>query len=271
MTIKLIAIDLDGTLLNENRQISQADFEALHYAHKKGAKIVLCTGRPYLAMKDFVEQIGLNTKDDFVITYNGGQVHAANDGSVVVGHTLSKKDVLEWYYQLKSIGLPISIIDQTTIYEPIADHTTVKSDYIERTSTNLPSEVLDFNQIHDDHVFNKFVVSTSPEILDSKIALIEERLLQSYSVFKSRPFLLEIVAKGVNKGNTLKELGQKLNIQPSEMMAIGDQENDLSMINLAGVGVAMGNAIPKVKKQADFVTLDNENAGVCFAIHHFLG
>lgn len=271
MTIKLLAIDLDGTLLNSHKEISQANHDALHFAHQNGVKVVICTGRPYLAMKNLVDQIGLNTADDYIITYNGGQVHAANDGSIIVSHTLSKQNVLDWYYQLNALGLPISVIDQTTIYEPSPDLAVAKSEYIERTQTTLPLEIVDFNQFHSDHVFNKLVVSTAADYLDSKIPLLDSHLLQNFSVFKSRPFLLEVVAVGVTKGNTLKQLGDYLSIEPHEMMTIGDQENDLSMINLAGVGVAMGNAIPEVKSQADFISLDNDQDGVAHAIYHFIG
>src|SRR5699024_7084270 len=104
----------------------------------------------------------------------------------------------------------------------------------------------DFATFSRDHQFNKFVVCCEPKYLDEQILKLPSELVSQYSVFKSQTNLLEIVAPGVTKGNTLKELAEYLKIEQSEVMAIGDQANDLSMIEFAGVGVAMGNAVPQV-------------------------
>lgn len=109
--IKLIAIDLDGTLLNSEGNISDKNKQALHDAHHKGVKIVLCTGRPYLLMKDFVEEIGLNSEEDYIITFNGGQVQKASNGEVIKKHTLSQSDMQKWYNVTKDLAIPFNIID----------------------------------------------------------------------------------------------------------------------------------------------------------------
>lgn len=114
------------------------------------------------------------------------------------------------------------------------------------------------------------MVCCEPAYLDQQILKIPADLMKEYSVFKSQANLLEIVAQGVNKGNILKELADYLKIAPSEVMAIGDQENDLSMIEFAGIGVAMGNAVPQVKAKADQITADNNHDGVAEAIYQFI-
>lgn len=267
--IKLIAIDLDDTLLTDDKVITDRNKEALHYAHKKGIKVVLCTGRPYLAMKDLVTEIGLTSVDDYIITYNGAQVRRAASGEVVVENILTKADVVAWYEVLMAINLPLDAIDARYILEPVNYPEGYPSFYSERVS-NLETQTVDFASLADDHKINKMVICIDPEHLDRQLALIDPNFMSKYSTFKSRTFLFEIVAKGVNKGNTLKRLGEELTISPEEMLTIGDQENDLAMIELAGIGVAMGNAVDSVKNAADYITADNNSSGVAQAIYHFL-
>lgn len=267
--IKLIAIDLDDTLLTDNKVITERNKEALRFAHEKGIKVVLCTGRPYLAMKDLVTEIGLTSVDDYIITYNGAQVRRAASGDVVVENILTKADVLAWYEALMAINLPLDAIDARYILEPQNYPDGFPSFYSERVS-NLETQIVDFNQLSDDHKINKMVICIDQEHLDRQLALLDPTFKENYSTFKSRAFLYEIVAKGVNKGNTLKRLGEELKIAPEEMLTIGDQENDLTMIQLAGIGVAMGNAVDSIKEAATYITTDNNSSGVAQAIYHYI-
>ena len=113
------------------------------------------------------------------------------------------------------------------------------------------------------------VICIDQEHLDRQLALLDPTFKENYSTFKSRAFLYEIVAKGVNKGNTLKRLGEELKIAPEEMLTIGDQENDLTMIQLAGIGVAMGNAVDDVKAHANYVTTSVDEDGIKNALLNF--
>lgn len=267
--MKLIAIDLDGTLLNSDGNISKRNIQALHDAHQQGVKIVLCTGRPYLLMKDFVEEIGLNSTEDFIITFNGGLVQKAANGEVIKQHTLSQTDMQKWYNVTKDLALPFNIIDAEHVYEPPFYPENHPSIYFNNRKKTI-AKTQDFATFSKDHQFNKFVVCCEPKYLDEQILKLPSELVSQYSVFKSQTNLLEIVAPGVTKGNTLKELADYLKIEPSEVMAIGDQENDLSMIEYAGVGVAMGNAVPQVIAKADHITADNNHDGVAEAIYQFI-
>lgn len=267
--IKLIAIDLDGTLLSSEGTISKENIESLHLAHKKGVKIVLCTGRPYFSMKDFVSEIGLNTDEDFIITFNGGQVQRASNGEVIKKHVLSKADMLEWYAITNELKLPLNLLDDSLVYEPLNYPEGIRSEYLDERK-NLMTERLDYTNFDDLHQFNKMVISTNQDYLDQQLAKIPESIKERYSVFKSRDNLFEIVKKGVTKGAILAELANYLSIPMEHVMAIGDQENDLSMIEVAGVGVAMGNAVQSVIKIAQFVTKSNNQNGVAHAICHYL-
>lgn len=267
--IKLVAIDLDDTLLNDDKEITAENRQALQYAHERNVKVVICTGRPYLAMKAIVEELGFTHADDYIITFNGAQVRRAGTGEVVTENVLSKADMLAWYEELNALSLPLDVIGQRYLYLPTKYPEGYPSFYAERLSS-LETQVVDFHAFSPDQVINKMVVCTEPEHLDAQLAKIDPKFKAQYSIFKSRAFLLEIVAKGVSKGNTLRQLGEVLNIAPEEMMTIGDQENDVSMIDLAGVGIAMGNAVPAAKQVSDYVTADNNSNGVAQAIYHFI-
>lgn len=266
--IKLIAIDLDGTLLSSDGTISKNNIEALHFAHQAGAKIVLCTGRPYLSMKEFVSQIQLNSDEDYIITFNGGQVQRASDGEIIKKHVLSQSDMLKWYQVANELNLPLNLIDGEFVYEPLTYPEGHPSIYLDERK-NLVTKKLDFSSFDEEHEFNKLVICCTPSYLDQQITLIPKEILNQYSVFKSRQNLLEIVADGVTKGRILNELADFLSIDAAEIMAIGDQENDLSMIEFAGIGVAMGNSVESVINAAEFVTRDNNHDGVAHAICHY--
>ncbi|MDO4432207.1 MAG: Cof-type HAD-IIB family hydrolase [Aerococcaceae bacterium] len=267
--IKLIAIDLDGTLLKSDKTISQGNLEALRYANQKGIKVVICTGRPYFAMKQFIEEIGFTGPNDYIITFNGGQVRKAADGEILVNNPLTQADVQQWYAETERLALPLNPIDENWVYEPMAYPEGRPSIYLD-LGNNLPTQKVEFNDFDAEHVFNKCVICIEQTYLDQQLEQLSPLFKANYSVVKSRPYLLEIMAKNVTKGRALAQLGERLGILPEEMMTMGDQENDLSMIELAGVGVAMGNAIPMILEAADYVSAHNEADGVAQAIYHFI-
>ncbi|MCU7087315.1 sugar-phosphatase, partial [Salmonella enterica] len=118
--------------------------------------------------------------------------------------------------------------------------------------------------------FLKVMMIDEPAVLDRAIARIPAEVKEKYTVLKSAPYFLEILDKRVNKGTGVKSLAEALGIKPEEVMAIGDQENDIAMIEYAGMGVAMDNGIPSVKEVANFVTKSNLEDGVAWAIEKFV-
>lgn len=266
--IKLIAIDLDGTLLTTDKKISRENIEALHYAHSKGVKIVICTGRPYLAMTDFVEEIGLNNDDDYVIIFNGAQVRRASDGKVLLSNKLSLSDMEKWYQELTRLDLPINPIDDEWVYEPTAYPEGYPSFYAE--TSPAPSKVFDFSKFESEHKFNKFVITVDEAHLAKQMPQIDPGLMADYSTSLSHPYQLEVMELGTNKGNAVLGLAEKMGISMDEIVAIGDQENDRSMLELPLHSVAMGNAIPAMKELAEFITDSNDNSGVAKAIYHYV-
>ncbi|MCQ9209818.1 Cof-type HAD-IIB family hydrolase [Granulicatella seriolae] len=266
--MKAIALDLDGTLLTSDKKISQATKETIQVAKDLGIKIILCTGRPLKGILHYLEELELVDDTDFSITYNGGLIQENKSGNVHYQKTLSKEEVSHIYQETYSVGLPINMIDLDYAYE---------TTYPAGVQSYYPQimEILSFlkknpDDFEDNHRFNKAVICTDQELLDQQAQQLPAEFFDSYTTVKSRPILLEVLPKGVSKGDALVRLADLLGISMDEMMACGDEENDLSMIEAAGFGVAMENAIDSLKEAADYITASNNHDGVAQAINYMI-
>lgn len=266
--MKLVAIDMDGTLLSADKTISEKNKQVLKEAKQKGIKVVICTGRPLASIKKYLDELDLNDAGDYSITFNGGLVQKNDTGEVLQKHVLTGEDVAAIYSSIHGLDLPVDLISEGNVYHLLPEPANYPSIYQElNPAMNFLSVKLD--EVPTTIPYNKMVVPTPADYLDSKIPLIPASINQNYSVVKSRDCLLEILNKEVSKGNALDFLGKYLDISQEEMMALGDEDNDISMIEYAGMGVAMENASEAVKKASNFVTQKNTEDGVAYAIEKF--
>ena len=274
MEIKLVAIDLDGTLLNSDRTLSEENRIAIKKAKEQGVHIVLCTGRPLRSMQHLLQEADLLDDEDIAITYNGGLIQKTKSGEVINELTFNRAECLDIYEMAKQLNMPVNFIDLDYIYEPPYP-VGVESLY---TSTNryVPKQnALQLKEIAMDHLpdpftINKIVISRPSEELDAIIPKIPAHYHEKYNIYKSQPFILEVLPKNVDKGFAMRILGEMLGLEKEEIMGIGDQENDLSLVENAGFGVAMENAIDRVKEAADFITQSNDHHGVAQALYKFV-
>ena len=226
MAIKLIAIDMDGTLLLPDHTISPAVKNAIAAAREKGVNVVLTTGRPYAGVHSYLKELHMNQPGDYCITYNGALVQKAADGSTVAQTALSYDDYRFLEKLSRDVGSHFHALDRNTLYTANRD--------------------ISYYTVHETQ-FLKVMMIDEPAVLDKAISRIPAEVKEKYTVLKSAPYFLEILDKRVNKGTGVKSLADALGIKPEEIMALGDQENDIAMIEYAGMGVAMDNAIPSVK------------------------
>ncbi len=168
----------------------------------------------------------------------------------------------------REVGSHFHALDRTTLYTANRDisYYTVHESFV----ATIPLVFCEAEKMDPNTQFLKVMMIDEPAILDQAIARIPQEVKEKYTVLKSAPYFLEILDKRVNKGTGVKSLADVLGIKPEEIMAIGDQENDIAMIEYAGVGVAMDNAIPSVKEVANFVTKSNLEDGVAFAIEKYV-
>lgn len=266
--IDLIAIDMDGTLLDSNHAISTRVKEAIAAARARGVRIVLATGRPFSGVEEYLEELGLAGEDDYCITFNGAVIQNAAGTRSVAETTLGYDDFLYCENVARNLGVHFHVLYERSMMTPNADISshTVRDAYISRT----PLMYRSVEQVSPAWRFRKFMMVDDAVVLDKAIAHLPSELLQRYTVVKSAADFLEILHPEAGKGRALETLAAHLGVSPKRIMAIGDQENDLVMLEFAGVAVAMGNAIDAVKAVADHVTTSNNEDGVAIAIERYV-
>lgn len=267
MSIELIAIDLDGTLLTPDGKISSRVKETILKAKEKGIKIVLCTGRPLIGVRHLLKELNLEEEGDYCITYNGALVQSTHDGHAIVHHTLDYQDFLELEALSRKIGVHFQTLDMNYLYTANKDI----SEYTvhEATLVNIPLRYRAVEEMDPAIEISKMMMIDKPEILDRGIAQIDPSYYEKYTLIKSTDFYFEILNKKANKGNAVADLAKRLTIPVEHIMAIGDNENDLAMLEYAHYAIAMGNAVDSVKECSTFVTKSNAEDGVAVAIEKF--
>ncbi|WP_099224596.1 sugar-phosphatase [Listeria costaricensis] len=265
---KLVAIDIDGTLLNDSHEITTEVKDAIREAKKKGVKIVLCTGRPLVGVEQYLSDLELREEGDYVISFNGAMVQDTFTKKVLTHLTLGYADLAEIYAFSEKANLHMHFFDSATLYTPnrqIGKYT-INEAYL--TGAQLVFQEIE--QTPRDIMMSKAMLIDEPELLEAGIAQVPAEFHEKFHLVRSTPFYLEILNKDASKGNAVHALAEKLGIQQAEVMCIGDQENDMTMIKYAGLGVAMGNATDEIKQAAGFITATNNESGVAVAIRKFI-
>ncbi|WP_062532902.1 Cof-type HAD-IIB family hydrolase [Jeotgalibaca dankookensis] len=269
--IKLVAIDIDGTLVNEEKIMSEKVKATLQKAMKQGTKIVLCTGRPITGILPYVEELGMEKEEDFVISQNGAVITRTDTREIIEEWPMELAGIKEWYElskKFKPLFLVMNEEDFNLIVEPEEDVELEPALIAEGKIISMAVDVKTFEQLDSRYV--KAVFFGEPNDLDELEAGIPEAMRENYSVVRSQVYLLEIAAKGIDKGTALKQLAQDLGFEREEVMAIGDGNNDYEMIEAAGLGVVMANGTERLKSIADELTLSNIEDGVAHAIEKFV-
>lgn len=267
MAIKIVAIDLDGTLLTDNKQITDKTVSVIKQASQVGVKIVLCSGRPLTGVAEHLKKLGLSGDNQFVITYNGALVRTI-EGRTIIRHTLNYNDYTDLEALSRKLRSHFHVETENHIYtanKNLSPYTIAESFYV-----RMGIRYRDVGEMPMNLRIPKGMFIDPPEKITALREKIPQSFLEKYYFVQSEPFFLEVLNKSASKGNALKDLAKRLGWTSENMMAIGDQGNDLSMLKVAGTPVAMGNAIPEVKQLAKFVTATNEEDGVAKAIQKFV-
>lgn len=263
---KLVALDLDGTLLDEDKKISNENFKAIQMARKKGVKVVLATGRPLNGITRYLKELNLLTDDDYAVAFNGAVVQNTKTGKVISKNLLGLSDLKYLYDLSKKLSVNIHISTLTSCITPKVN----EYSELECRINNIPMEITDFNRIDDSTTIVKIMFIDKEPILSKVIEKLPKEVYDKYTVVRSAPFFLEFINKKVNKGFGVELLAKNLGIKQEEVICMGDAGNDIHMVEYAGLGVAMGNAFPELKEIANYVTKTNEEHGVAHVINKFI-
>ncbi len=275
--IKLICIDMDGTLLNSNHEVSDRNKKALRKAKELGVNIAITTGRLFCSARYYSDLIGIDTA---VIASNGAYIKTNYNDDAILENPITIDLVIEIFNIVKKHGLSVNFNSWDTL---IREYEVPETHAYSVMNKVLPEDKK-VKFLIDSNNFVDTLINFNGKIL--KGIVIEERENKKHlwaakdelkKVFGDK---LHVVSSGTNnfeimsgeasKGKAVEYYAKSLNISPSEVMCIGDSENDLSMIKFAGIGVAMGNGLDLIKSEADYITDTNNNDGVAKAIEHFV-
>lgn len=266
MTYKMIVLDMDDTLLQDDHTISERTKKALMDAQEFGIKVVLASGRPTFAMYATAEELKLKEFGSFILSYNGAKIINCQTNEELFSSTLPAETAHKLYDLSRRENVWIHTYTGDLIVTEAANQYTD----IEATITGLPIEVVgSFVEAVSEPVV-KVLMLEEPTILAEVEKKLQKELEGELTVLRSKPYFLEFTELGVTKGTSLNHLIQKLGITREEVIAIGDSYNDLAMIEFAGLGVAMGNAPDDIKAKANFVTDTNMNDGVAKVVEEFV-
>lgn len=268
MAIKLVAIDIDDTLLSSTGKILPSTLTSIQAALAQGVKVVLCSGRPLAGIKPFLNELGITEPDQYVIANGGGMIESVT-GQVVAKHLIDNADYRRLTAFAKSRQLPFNVVDPNSeiitadrdIYWLIAVQAWEnKAGILVREPDELPA----------DFQIAKGVFVASAETLDNIEADVQQAFGEQLYVVRAARQFLEVMNPNAGKGQALQDLASKLALAPDEVMAIGDEGNDVAMFNFAGTAVAMGNGTAEAKEHANFVTNSNDADGIALAFEKYV-
>ncbi|WP_445506609.1 Cof-type HAD-IIB family hydrolase [Niallia sp. 03190] len=266
MAYKMIVLDMDDTLLQDDHTISEVTKKALMDAQELGVKVVLASGRPTFAMVQSAIDLDLAKYGSFILSFNGAKITNCHTNEEMFSSTLPPETV----HNLFEISKRENVWIHTYVGDSIVTEENNPFTEIESQLTGLPiTQVSNFVESIQEPVVKVLMVKEE-EHLKKVESLLQDELQHKLSVMRSKPYFLEFTEKGVTKGTSLELLINKLGITRDEVIAIGDSYNDLAMIEFAGLGVAMGNAPEDIKKIADYTTDTNNNDGVAKVVEKFI-
>jgi len=263
--IKLIALDIDGTIMDKTFCISQRVKSAVKNAADNGIYVLLATGRMYSATVPIAEELGLKTP---LVTYQGGLVQEFYESNqILMHHTLSYELSRQVVTDLRNYGIQINAYINDMLYaenvSPILDEYAFKR--------NIPViSVNNFDNLENFEPTKLLALDYDINLIDTVKNELKSKYDGLINICKSTPNFCEFVNNDCSKAKSILFLAQKAGIDRSEIMAIGDQDNDREMLEIAEIAVAMGNAEESLKKIADYVTDSVENDGAAKAIEKFI-
>lgn len=262
---KLLVLDLDDTLLNSSGEISAIDRDAIIHIQNHGVTVVLASGRPTGAMIRFAKELQLDRHGSYLISFNGGEIVSVATGEILFEKSLRREEIADLYQFSREQKTSIITYKGTHIISEDSDQ------YIdfEIELTRMIFQKVDSFLDEVDYSAIKCILLAEPVHLKTVEATMKKEF-HDKSVSISKPFFLEVTASGIDKGQTVARLCEKLGIGSSEVIAVGNAENDLSMIQFAGLGLWVANTDLELQSKGDGVVPSCDEGGVAYAIKKYL-
>lgn len=260
---KLVAIDLDDTLLNDKLDISEGTRNSLNAAIGKGVVVTIATGRMYASAKKIADKLELEVP---LITYQGALVKHAKDGTVLYERNVPPEVVRYVFEYASEHGLHLQAYHNDTLVAKEENEKLLGYCRLNNISYEIEP---DFDRLAE-KTAPKLLMIDEPEKLDQVLLDLKAAVGDKAHITKSKPHFLEIMHLEGTKGHALAHLASHYGIKQEETIGIGDSWNDRELVEQAGLGVAMGNAVESLKEVADYITLDNNDEGVKHVFDKFI-
>ena len=267
MPYKLLVLDLDGTLTNSRKEITPRTLDTLIQAQKQGIRIVLASGRPTYGVAPIADKLHIADYGGYILSYNGSEIMNWANKEILYENRL-KPELLPYLYECsQKYRFPIVTYHNEYVITEYPD-----DEYVQKEAILNVMQLRKVNSFLDAITFPivKCMIVGEPSQLVLLEQEMQEQLKGQLGVYRSEPYFLELVPDGIDKAKSLAVLLEKLSIGRAEVIACGDGFNDASMIRFAGLGVAMANAQPVVREQAEYITLSNDNDGVAHVVEKFI-
>ena len=267
MKYKLLVLDIDGTLTNEKKEITRHTKQTILRMQKAGVKVVLASGRPAYGVVPTARELELEQYGGFILSYNGGRIVDCSTGRTIYEKTIPHKLMGGIYGQVHDLDAALMTYEgDRIITEKPQDAYVAKESFINKMKVKGVGNFLDYVTFP----VVKCLVAADGGYLEAVEDKLKGYFGSQLSIFRSEPYFLEIMPKDIDKASSLERLRLQLGRERAEIAACGDGLNDISMIQYAGLGIAMANAQEAVKRVCDFVTKSNEEEGVAYAIDRFI-
>lgn len=266
MDYQILVLDIDGTLTNSKKEITQSTLDALIGLQERGFKVVLASGRPTPGILKLAKTLQLEKYGSFILSYNGAKIINCKTGETIYQKTLPK-DVIPTLYELaveNHTGI-VTYEKETVIAGTEIDEYMQK----EAALNGMSIKFVDNFPEYVTFAVNKCLLTAEPAHLAGVEVLFRKKFNQYLNIYRSEPYFLEIMPQNIDKAHSLLKLLGSLGLTSDQMVCCGDGFNDISMIECAGLGVAMENAQSIVKSAADYITSSNDSDGIVQVIKNF--
>ena len=267
MDYKLIALDIDGTLTNSKKEITPRTRYALLEAQAQGKRLVLASGRHPIGVYPIARDLCMDSYGGYIMSFNGGKIIDCTTDRTIVTKLFPREYLPDIISVLQDSNITVITWDDKRIFanDTVNDYTYVEKDVLKTEMVVVEDFV---SKIKFD--INKILLAGEPDELDEYQKILSKRYDGLLEIYKSAPYFLELMPFGVSKGSMLPLLLDHLGVNRDELMAFGDNYNDLTMIGYAGMGVAMGNGEAEVKKIANYVCPSNDDDGIADTLNKFV-
>ena len=267
MDYQILVLDLDGTLTNSKKEITEPTKQALIDIQEKGKKVVLASGRPTPGILPLAKELHLEKYGSYILSFNGAKIIDCRSKELLYNRTIPPEVIRPIYEMLKCYDMDLLTYTDTHI---LSSMRTNQFTELESRINQMP--IVQTNDFLSEIAFpiNKLLGTGDKATIAKALETVKLHFHSRLNIYLSEPFFLEIMPQRIDKAHSLQKLLNSIGLTADSMICCGDGYNDLTMIEYAGLGVAMENAQPLVKESADYITKSNDEDGVLHVINEFM-